>query len=152
MCRYREEAVKTRNVIYHLEKDREKFGVQLAESQAKLALAEEECKLKDNQLQEAEKKETELRNRLKQQQSMYEAVRADRNTYSKDLIEANDEIAEMKRKFKIMNHQVGFFLTTLRSCWGSVTRCHVCQRGHAQKGLPRRTSRDHRRVSSDGTI
>lgn len=55
---------------------------------------------------ELEKKEAEVRARLKQQQQMYEAVRADRNLYSKNLIEAQDEIAEMKRKFKIMNHQV----------------------------------------------
>lgn len=33
-------------------------------------------------------------------------VRSDRNTYSKSLIESQDEIAEMKRKFKIMNHQI----------------------------------------------
>ena len=33
-------------------------------------------------------------------------MRSDRNLYSKNLIESQDEIAEMKRKFKIMNHQV----------------------------------------------
>merc|ERR1719149_140502 len=44
--------------------------------------------------------------RLKQQQNLYEAVRSDRNLYSKNLIEAQDEISEMKRKFKIMNHQI----------------------------------------------
>lgn len=44
--------------------------------------------------------------KLKQQQNLYEAVRSDRNLYSKNLIEAQDEIAEMKRKFKIMNHQI----------------------------------------------
>ena len=44
--------------------------------------------------------------RLRQQQTLYEAVRSDRNLYSKSLIESQDEIAEMKRKFKIMNHQI----------------------------------------------
>ena len=29
-----------------------------------------------------------------------------RNLYSKNLIEAQDEIQEMKRKFKIINHQI----------------------------------------------
>jgi hypothetical protein len=33
-------------------------------------------------------------------------VRSDRNLYSKHLIEAQDEIAEMRRKFTIMNHQI----------------------------------------------
>merc|ERR1712193_280316 len=33
-------------------------------------------------------------------------VRTERNVYSKNLIESQDEIAEMKRKFKIMYHQI----------------------------------------------
>jgi hypothetical protein len=40
-------------------------------------------------------------------QALYEAVRADRNLYSKTLIEAQDEINELKRKAKITTHQVG---------------------------------------------
>ena len=44
--------------------------------------------------------------KLKQQQSLYEAVRSDRNLYSKNLIESQEEIAEMKRKFRIMHHQI----------------------------------------------
>lgn len=37
---------------------------------------------------------------------MYEAIRADRNMYSKNLIGAQDSIQELKRKFKIMTHQI----------------------------------------------
>ncbi len=37
---------------------------------------------------------------------LYEQVRTERSTFSKNLIEAQDEMAEMKRKLKIMNHQV----------------------------------------------
>ena len=37
---------------------------------------------------------------------MYEAVRSDRNHYSKGLIESQDEIAELRKKFKIMGHQI----------------------------------------------
>ena len=33
-------------------------------------------------------------------------MRSDRNLYSKNLIESQDEITEMKRKLKIMNHQI----------------------------------------------
>ena len=44
--------------------------------------------------------------RLKQQQNLYEAVRSDRNVYSKNLIETQDVIKEMKQRFKIMNHQI----------------------------------------------
>eukprot|EP00752_Nemacystus_decipiens_P010274 g9156.t1 len=44
--------------------------------------------------------------RLKQQQNLYEAVRSDRNVYSKNLIETQDLIKETKRRFKFMNHQI----------------------------------------------
>ena len=37
---------------------------------------------------------------------MYESVCSDRNLCSKNLIEARDEITEMKRKLKIMSHQI----------------------------------------------
>lgn len=57
-------------------------------------------------IMDLQKKIGEAEARLKQQQNLYEAVRADRNLYSKNLIEAQDEIQEMKRKFKIMTHQI----------------------------------------------
>lgn len=55
---------------------------------------------------ELRKKIAEAEKDLKQQQSMYEAARSDRNLYSKNLIEAQDEISEYKRKIKIMSHQI----------------------------------------------
>jgi chromosome segregation ATPase len=43
---------------------------------------------------------------LRQQQNINEAIRSERNVYSKNLVTAQDEIREMKRKFKVMNHLV----------------------------------------------
>jgi chromosome segregation ATPase len=37
---------------------------------------------------------------------LYEAVRSDRNLYSKNLIEAQDEVSELKRKFGIASLQI----------------------------------------------
>jgi len=37
---------------------------------------------------------------------LYEAVRSDRNLYSKNLLEAQEEIAELKMKFKRMTQQI----------------------------------------------
>ncbi len=37
---------------------------------------------------------------------MYETVRSDRNQYSKNLTETNEEIAEIKRKYKTVNIQI----------------------------------------------
>lgn len=66
----------------------------------------EEVKLKKNLIGELKKETIDLESKLKQQQNLYEAVRSDRNLYSKNLIEAQDEVAELKRKFKIASHQI----------------------------------------------
>ena len=66
----------------------------------------EDVKLKQNMISELKKETIENEGKLKQQQNLYEAVRADRNLYSKNLIEAQDEVAELKRKFKIAEHQI----------------------------------------------
>ena len=48
----------------------------------------EEVKLREMAIIDLQKRITEGEGRLKQQQNLYEAVRADRNLYSKNLIEA----------------------------------------------------------------
>ncbi|ETW07089.1 hypothetical protein H310_03159 [Aphanomyces invadans] len=103
---YKQEATKQRKLIYQLEKEREKYGIEASEQRNLFVQAQEEIKLKDMRIYEMQKKVTEGDGKLKQQQQLYEAVRSDRNLYSKNLIESQDEIAEMKRKFKIINHQI----------------------------------------------
>jgi len=103
---YKQESAKHRNFLYQLEKEREKFGSEASSANAKFAAALEEVKLREMTILDLQKKIAESDTRLKQQQHLYEAVRSDRNQYSKSLIESQDEIAEMKRKFKIMNHQI----------------------------------------------
>lgn len=66
----------------------------------------EEVKRKEMQLYQLKKQIAENESKLKQQQTLYEAVCSDRNLCSKNLIEARDEITEMKRKLKIMSHQI----------------------------------------------
>jgi hypothetical protein len=103
---YAQEAAKQRKLIYQLEKERERLGSDAAEVEQKYQKVVEEVKLKEMQITDMGKKVTESEQKLKQQQQLYEAVRSDRNLYSKNLIESQDEIAEMKRKFKIMSHQI----------------------------------------------
>ena len=103
---YIEEAAKKRKIIYQLEKAREKYGIEASEANARYQAAMEQVKLKEMRITEQGKKVGEGAAKLKQQQQLYEAVRSDRNLYSKNLIESNDAIAEMRRKFKIMNHQI----------------------------------------------
>jgi chromosome segregation ATPase len=101
-----QESAKSRKSVYQLEKDKEKYGVEASEAHTKFLHAMEEMKLKEMQIVELHKAKAEADAKLKMQQQLYEQVRGDRNLYSKNLIERQDEIAEMKRKFKIMNHQI----------------------------------------------
>ena len=66
----------------------------------------EEVKRREVQLYQLKKKIIENESKLKQQHTLYEAVCSDRNLCSKNLVEARDEITEMKRKLKIMSHQI----------------------------------------------
>lgn len=92
--------------ITTLEKEKEKYGIQAAQANAKYFHSLEEIKLKDNLISEFQKKNIETESKLKQQQNLYEAVRSDRNLYSKNLTETQEEISEIKRKYRIVNHQI----------------------------------------------
>ena len=100
------EAHKQMKQLYLLEKEGEKYGAEAAEATGKYAQALEEIKVREMSIVQLQKRIAEGESKLKQQQALYEAVRSDRNLYSKNLIESQDEIAEMRRKFKIMNHQI----------------------------------------------
>mmetsp|Transcript_32437 Transcript_32437/g.54687 ORF Transcript_32437/g.54687 Transcript_32437/m.54687 type:complete len:902 (-) Transcript_32437:178-2883(-) len=103
---YKEEITRLRKAIFSLEKDRERLGNDVSEQRSAYVRSQEDLKLKDIQIAELKKRVTEWEGKLKQQQQLYEAVRADRNHYSKGLLESQDEIAELRKKFKIMGHQI----------------------------------------------
>jgi hypothetical protein len=71
-----------------LEKERDKFIAEAAKANSNLMQMVEEVKLKKNLIGELKKETIDLESKLKQQQNLYEAVRSDRNLYSKNLIEA----------------------------------------------------------------
>jgi predicted nucleic acid-binding Zn-ribbon protein len=62
--------------------------------------------LNNNIITKLQKKNIEAEGKLKQQQNLYEAVRSDRNLYSKNLLEAQEEIAELRMKFRRMTQQI----------------------------------------------
>ncbi|KAJ8867396.1 hypothetical protein PR048_031197 [Dryococelus australis] len=68
--------------------------------------AVEEVKLKQRDVYENLKTIAETETQLKKQQSLYDAVRADRNTLSQNLLESQAETAELKKKVKMMGHQI----------------------------------------------
>ncbi|KDO22235.1 hypothetical protein SPRG_12321 [Saprolegnia parasitica CBS 223.65] len=103
---YRQSVKKQRDMIQQLVADRDRYDKEAEAANKKYRTALEEAKLQDLQVVSLQDKINEGEARLKQQQNLYEAVRSDRNLYSKSLIESQEEIADMKRKFKIMNHQI----------------------------------------------
>ncbi|XP_025095839.1 LOW QUALITY PROTEIN: cilia- and flagella-associated protein 58-like [Pomacea canaliculata] len=103
---YKEEAQKQRKIIYQLEKERDRYINEASDLTQKVLQHMEDVKVREMQIFDFKKKIAEAETKLKQQQNLYEAVRSDRNLYSKNLIESQDEITENKRKLKIMTHQI----------------------------------------------
>lgn len=103
---YREEGAKQRKIIYQLEKERDRYINEASDLTQKVLQHMEEVKVREMNLFDYKKKIAEAETKLKQQQNLYEACRSDRNLYSKNLVEAQDEIEEMKRKLRIMTHQI----------------------------------------------
>merc|ERR1712139_377477 len=106
IARWKQDAQEFKKRIFELEKQREKYGIEMGHANAKYFLAVEEKKQRDERLTELKKQIADVRAKLNQQKNLYDAVCTDRNLYSKNLIESNEEITEMKRKFKIMYHQI----------------------------------------------
>lgn len=103
---YQIEAEKLKRIISLLEKEQEKYGIDASHAHAKYYQTLEELKIKNNLINELQKKNSELDAKLKHQQNLYEAVRSDRNLYSKNLLESQEEISELTKKFTRMTHQV----------------------------------------------
>lgn len=91
--------------VYELDKLREKYGIECSQANYKHNVAMEEMKNRDNKISELKKSHADVKGKLAKQKQLYEEVRTERNIHSKNLVESQDEIAEMKRKFKIMQHQ-----------------------------------------------
>lgn len=85
---YKIETQRQSKLIYQLEKEREKYSIEASDAAEKYMQALEEVKMREMAIIDLQKRITEGEGRLKQQQNLYEAVRADRNLYSKNLIEA----------------------------------------------------------------
>lgn len=63
-------------------------------------------RLKDLTVNEMKMKLEELAIKMRQQNNSLQAARAEGNQCSKALIEANEEIDELKKKLKLTDHQV----------------------------------------------
>lgn len=98
--KHKKEAIK----LLLAEKEKYEYDAEVSNQQFYTAL--EELKLQEMQIKELQKKIMEDQAKLKHKQNLYEAVRSDRNLYSKQLIDCQDEIGTLKRKFRGMNHKI----------------------------------------------
>eukprot|EP00771_Trimastix_marina_P000526 gnl/Trimastix_PCT/1546.p1 GENE.gnl/Trimastix_PCT/1546~~gnl/Trimastix_PCT/1546.p1 ORF type:complete len:871 (+),score=438.45 gnl/Trimastix_PCT/1546:34-2646(+) len=104
--KYKREAEKKRALITRLEKERDSYSKQRDHAHARFEEAMQELKMRGIKAQELENRIKFEREKNQQQQNLYETVRTERNVYSRDLMNATDQISELRRKFKIMEHQV----------------------------------------------
>jgi len=92
--------------VGELEKQRAKAQTELTTCQTKNGNCEEEIRYKDATLTEYMKQIADVKTKLGQQKNLFEAVRSDRNVYSKNLLESQEEIVEMRKRFKAMYRQI----------------------------------------------
>ncbi|KAJ3311861.1 hypothetical protein HDV04_003601 [Boothiomyces sp. JEL0838] len=74
-----------------------------------------EMKEKEMKIFEYKRQTFQAENKLKYQQNLYEAIQSDRKLHSKQLVESQTEINEMKRRLKIMNFQINGFKEDVNS-------------------------------------
>ncbi|XP_076767182.1 cilia- and flagella-associated protein 58 [Xylocopa sonorina] len=86
------------------ERDKHNFTAQQLAHQVEDYLSQ--SKLRQVEISNYKKRLAEADARYRQQQNLFEAVRAERNTCGKSLAEAQDEIQELKNKLKVLTHQI----------------------------------------------
>ena len=103
---FKNELEKLQKNMWVLESDRDKYCVEASKANKNYYSSLEQVKLKNNLITRLQKKNIEAESRLKQQQNLYEAVRSDRQLFSKNLLESQEEIAELKMKYKLLSQQL----------------------------------------------
>ncbi|XP_029957141.1 cilia- and flagella-associated protein 58 [Salarias fasciatus] len=103
---YRQEAQKQRKIIQQLEKERDRYINETSGLMQKVQQKMSDVEVKEVEIFDWRKKVTEAECQLKQQENLLESAVSERNLYSKNLMDAQDEMVEMKRKMKTMSNQV----------------------------------------------
>ncbi len=91
---------------FELEKQNDKVRGKAASWQQRFLEAQELILKRNNEIKDLDKKLEEGEKKLKLQKNLYEQVRADRNFFSKKHVIAQDTLAEMREKQRIMKHQI----------------------------------------------
>ncbi|XP_063978524.1 cilia- and flagella-associated protein 58-like [Diachasmimorpha longicaudata] len=92
--------------IQMLETERDKYCHEIKQLHQQTSHYTDQVKLKDMEILEFKNQLSDLESNFRQQQNLFEAVRAERNAYSKNLTIAKDDITELRDKMKLMNGQI----------------------------------------------
>ncbi|NWV74523.1 CFA58 protein, partial [Dasyornis broadbenti] len=131
---YKIEAQKQRKIIYQLEKERESFIHETSELKEKVLHHMKDLEIHQMQICDYEKEIQVQVFKLKQQQNLCETLRTERTLFSKNLIEAKDEIAEMKMKLRSSTRQVDQLKEELKEKDAALEKAHVeCQQSEDEK-------------------
>ncbi|KAF4653088.1 hypothetical protein FOL47_010712 [Perkinsus chesapeaki] len=120
----RREMLRAQKRAVEVEVEIEKQAVQLSEENAKYFAALEEARTREGRIDEVKKMIEKAEGKLAQQQSLYDAVCADRNLYAKSLIDCNAEIEEIKKKFKMSFHRIEQLKGEVRSKEAQLMKVH----------------------------
>ncbi|XP_025103607.1 cilia- and flagella-associated protein 58-like [Pomacea canaliculata] len=102
---FQRESEKQRRIITQLELERDRYLLENDNLSQRYMKCMEEIQVRDLQIMDGKKHVEEVETRLKMQQNLYEAVHADRNNYSFKLVETQDEMAVMRNKVHVLEHQ-----------------------------------------------
>lgn len=84
---YKAEAERLQHKMWELDNEKEKYGVEASQCNAKYYHSLEQVKLKKNMIAKLQKKVQDAEKRLKEQQSLYNSVVSDRALYAHSKIE-----------------------------------------------------------------
>uniref|UniRef100_A0A803VLJ3 Cilia and flagella associated protein 58 n=1 Tax=Ficedula albicollis TaxID=59894 RepID=A0A803VLJ3_FICAL len=131
---YKIEAQKQRKIIYQLEKERESFINETSELKEKVLHHMKDLEMHQLQICDYEKEIEMQVAKLKQQQKLCETLRTERTVYSKNLIEAKDEVAEMNMKLKGATRQLDQLKEELKEKDLALEKARVeCQQSEDEK-------------------
>ncbi|NXF82189.1 CFA58 protein, partial [Sclerurus mexicanus] len=122
---YKVEAQKQRKIIYQLEKERDSFINETSELKEKVLHHMKDLEVCQIQICDYEKEIQVQVIKLKQQQNLCETLRTERSLYSKNLIEAKDEIADLKIKLKTSTRQLDQLKEDLKDKDAVLEKAHL---------------------------
>ncbi|NWS21651.1 CFA58 protein, partial [Pachyramphus minor] len=122
---YKIEAQKQRKIIYQLEKERDGFINETSELKEKVLHHMKDLEICQIQICDYEKEVQVQMIKLQQQQNLCETLRAERSLYSKNLIEAKDEIADTKMKLKTSTRKLDQLKEELKEKDVALEKAHV---------------------------